>query len=373
MPRTFLWLVGAAVAALAAAGGAPAQVQDPVPAGSGGFVAPEDIRTPPAANAAPGALAAPTLVQPPPYVLPSPDLPPPVFPRPDLLVDRPYAPMPGWYANADLDVWFNVHLRNQVQVPVVNGVTGATDLVRFPGDKLDPAVAPRFEAGYRFEEGCGALQLGYRFLATRGSDQLVTGPEAVVQAPADEHGRLDYNILDFDYVSREYSLDACCWEMRWAVGMQFTTLYWDSRVRFVTPSPMPGDVLAQAETNSFWALGAHGVLDLSRKLPVPGLSAFFRMEATGSFGRQIQSGYEAVAGAAGGPDSLFLNRIHHTIGNPMASWILGLSYTVPGWNNSRFLLGYGYETWWEIGRVAENSSGAQLDTHGLFLRAEINF
>jgi hypothetical protein len=109
------------------------------------------------------------LERPPAYVLPSPDLPPPQFPHPDILLDRPCLPLPGCYANVGANLLFSVHLRNQLSIPVVNTVTGNTDTVQFKGNPLSPTVSPRFEVGYRFEDGCGALQLSYRFLATRGS------------------------------------------------------------------------------------------------------------------------------------------------------------------------------------------------------------
>jgi hypothetical protein len=294
------------------------------------------------------------------------------FPHPDPLIDRPYSAQPGWYANLDVHGVFNVHLRNQLSVPVLNTVTGNLNTVRFAGNGLDATASPRFEVGYRLEDGRGSFQLGYRFLATRGSDSFVTGPEDAFQGAASQTGGLDYNIVDFDYVSREYALDPN-WDMQWSFGGRFATLFFDSHVHFLNPLSDPGSILAQSEGNSLRTYGAHGVLDLSRKLPFPGWSAFGRIEATGSFGRLVQTGREQVAGNPGVGPLVDTTRIHATIGQPTAAWVLGLSYTIPSWNYSRFLLGYEYEVWWEIGRVAGNNSEAQLDTHGLFVRAEINF
>ena len=53
------------------------------------------------------------------------------------------------------------------------------------------------------------------------------------------------------------------------------------------------------------------------------------------------------------------------------SAMCGLSYTVPGWNYSRFLVGYEYEVFYDIGRL--NEGRGQLENQVLFLRAELNF
>jgi hypothetical protein len=67
------------------------------------------------------------------------------------------------------------------------------DFVSFAGNRLDPTASPRFEIGYRLPDNWGSIQLGYRFLATSGTDQLTTGPQDNVQAPANQVGRLDFN------------------------------------------------------------------------------------------------------------------------------------------------------------------------------------
>jgi hypothetical protein len=57
--------------------------------------------------------------------------------------------------------------------------------------------------------------------------------------------------------------------------------------------------------------------------------------------------------------------------------VVGLSYDVPQWNHSRFLLGYQYEQFFQIGRQSPISgiidTRGSLDAHGFFLRAEFNF
>jgi hypothetical protein len=282
----------------------------------------------------------------------------------DPLLDRPEAPLPGPYFNTEASV-VGVHLRNQLTNTVVINPT-RTDTVRFPGNQLSTTVTPRFELGYRFPDGWGGIQLGYRFLATQGSDTLTTG-----NGDAAQHGRFVANLVDLDYVSREFSLGPD-WEMRWAIGVRAGFLYFDSRLHFLSPATDPGTVLAQAETNMLRFYGAHGLLELDRRLAVPGLALFGRMEAVGAWGRIKQTFTEDLVPAPDGSVPPFgLARHDTSVGIPMLNMQVGLSYTLPGRSHTRFLIGYQYEVWWQIGRV-ENSRG-QLDDQGLFLRAEFNF
>jgi hypothetical protein len=310
------------------------------------------------------------LERPPAYVLPPPHQPLiPEFSGLDPLLDRPRAPLPGWFVNAESSV-VGVHLTNQLTNTLTLSAT-RTDTVRFPGNPLNWTVTPRFEFGYRLPDGWGALQIGYRFLTTEGSDLF-----AVTQgAPTDaaQKGRLDINIIDLDYVSREYSLGPN-WEMRWAVGVRAFFLYFDSQLSFLNASPNPGDVLTQLETNHVYLYGFHGVLDLSRKTPVPGLAIFGRLDGSGMVGRIGQTYSESLAPTPDGSRPAFAQtRLNRTDGVPTLAAEVGLTYTVPAWNNSRFLLGYQYETFWEMGRIAETGSRAQVNIQGVFLRAEFNF
>jgi hypothetical protein len=315
--------------------------------------------------------------QPPAYVLPSPGWPKVDFEQPDPLLDRPYSSQPGFFANVETSVLW-LHLRNQLAGIVFNGLTGAADAVSFAGNKLDPAVSPRFEIGYRLPDNWGSVVLGYRFLASRGRDQLVTGPADVVQARADQVGRFDDNILDLTYVSREYSLDPN-WNLRWGFGGRLMFLYFDSRANFLNPGTAAGSVLAQTESNHLADYGFWGLLDVERHTPIKGLLVFGRLEGTNYFARTQERYTETVASGPGAAPLTFANRFNGSVGTQALREVVGLSYEVPEWNHSRFLLGYQYETYFQIGRqTPTNGTGlidtrGQLDVHGLFLRAELNF
>jgi hypothetical protein len=302
--------------------------------------------------------------RPAPYVLPPAGWPGLEFPRPDPLLDRPDAPRPGFYFNVETNVVFP-HLRNQVIVPVTVSPT-QTDTLQFPGNRLDPTISPRVEGGYRFPDGWGGLQLAYSFEDTSGSNSGFSDP-----GPLAQHGRLTVNIVEFDYVSREFSLGPH-WEMRWGIGAQAMSFFFDSAVTFLNPGTAPGTVLSQTVASSTVPYGGHALLDLSWRAPVPGLAVVGRLKIADSFGRIRQTGTEQLEGPAGGGTVvLFRSTTATSVTVASGSAMFGLSYTVPGWNQSRFLLGYQYEVFFDIGRL--NNGRGQLDNQALFLRAELNF
>ena len=319
------------------------------------------------AGARPGGLAAdepgpmPVDDRPPAYILPTVSDPPiPSHLRPDPLLERPDMPLPGWFFDVDANI-VQVRVRNQL----TNNVTVSplqTDTINFQGNPLDWTVSPRFEAGYHLADGLGDLQLGYRFLATSGGATIGTPAGA-----AGQHGRLDLNEFDLQYVSHEFSL-APLWEMRWNFGARAATLYFDSRLSFLNAAPGPGAPVTQDETNFLHAYGPLAGLELARHSAVPGLSFIGKLEAASLFGRIKQTFGEEVAG---NPTASGLTRQQASVGVPTLNGIIGLSYDIPRWQHSRVLVGYEFETWWQIGRL--NDSRGQLDLQGLFLRAEIAF
>jgi hypothetical protein len=306
----------------------------------------------------------PAPAPPPAYVLPPVNEPlVPAFIRPDPLLERPEAPMPGPFFNVETTVDF-VHLRNQPSIPVVISPT-QTDVIRFPGNRLDDTVTPRFEIGYRLPDGLGDFRLSYRFLVTSGNNDFTNAD----LGPVSQHGRLDLNVLDLLYTTREYSLDPH-WAMWWWVGVRYSYLYFDSRVNVLNPGTDVGSVLAQSESNSVWGLGPMFGLEVDRKTSVPGLALFFRDDISGMWARIKQVGTEDVVPGAG-VTGFNLSRIQTSLGVPTFDFTVGLSYTIPEWNQSRLMIGYHYEVWWQIGRL--NDSRGTLEEQGLFLRAEFNF
>jgi hypothetical protein len=293
-------------------------------------------------------------------------------PSPDPLLDRPGSPLPGPFVNVETNV-LAVAFRNQLNLAVPVSAT-RTDTVSFFGPGLDATVSPRFEFGCRLDDGWGELLLGYRFLCTEGSNAV-----ASEGGPAHEHGRVALNSIDFGYASREFALGPC-WDMRWRTGVRTTFFYYDARQTFDEPGTATGTVLDQHETNSFWGAGPWLALDLSWKTSVAGLAVFGRIDGALQFGHITQSASEDLVGSAGTGPGVFGAKYGWEVTVLSLAEEVGVSYTVPGWNHSRFLIGWHYETYFQLGRL--NPTGApgpppnsrgQLDDQGLFLRAEFNF
>jgi hypothetical protein len=352
------WLICAAAVCLAASA-APAQAPAELTLTAPSFEA---------GPAAPDALPAPALIpeRPAAYVLPPVDgWPTASAPSPDPLLERPGAPGSGLFFNVEPNV-LAVHFRNQLQINVPVSAT-QTDTVHFFGPGLNDTVSPRFEMGCRLEDGWGELFVGYRFLCTDGSNPLATA-----SGPAHDSGRLALNTFDFGYGSQEFSLGPC-WDMRWRTGVRTSVVYYDARLSFDQPAADPGTLLAQREVNYFWGLGPWLGLDLSRTTMIPGLSVFGRFDGALQFGHITQTGTEDFASVGGSGSPEFQAKYGFEVTVLTLAEEVGLSYTVPGWNHSRFLVGYHYETWWQAGRFNFTQSRGQIDTQGVFLRAEFNY
>jgi hypothetical protein len=349
-----------AIAALLAGGVAPAQ--EPARPAS----------LPPAEEVIPILLQppAPPPGQPQPYQLPPAGLPVPEDLGRDPLLDRPFTPQPGWFTNAEVAL-LGVHLRNQlVETVTVGDRTDVFDS-NIPGSRLNAAVSPRFEAGYRMPNGNGEFALGYRFLTTTGSDLAVT-PYGV----GDQAGRLDLNIIDLDYNTREYSLGPFPgdrWDFRWTFGLRLLRVDFDNRLRYrLAPDAGPDAVAEQRTTNNFIGVGPHAALVLQRRLCwVPGLAFGGRIEGADAFGEIHQRFSEGLAGDPTTGPLFGQTSKNDQVGSVYLHGRVGFSYDSPGRNHSQVFLGYQYETFFHVGRL--DDSRAQLDNQGLILRAEINY
>jgi hypothetical protein len=233
-------------------------------------------------------------------------------------------------------------------------------------------VTPRFELGYRFPDGFGEVRLGYRFLGTSGSDTLTVGE----LGPASQKGRLDIHFVDLDLGTRQFFLGPD-WSFRTAVGLRTAFVFFDSQVSFLNPVPItstpfgtgPFTRLTQTESVGNWYFGAHAIAEVGRKLWIPELSLFGRVEGSGLYGRTHQVFKETIVEDPGFTQT----SARGTVGCPVLATQVGLSYDVPDWNQCRFLLGYQFEMWWQFGRGNHDQSFGSLYDQGLFLRAELNF
>jgi hypothetical protein len=295
------------------------------------------------------------------------DLERPYFQRDDLL-DPPQFPPPGWFAAVD-GTLVVPHVKNRVSVPVPNAA-GGFDTVRLPGADLDWTVAPRLALGYRLPSAFGEFALGYRFLNSEG-----TGDFVGVDGPAALKSRLTINQIDFDYISREFSLWPHC-DLKWWAGLRWANVYFDSRADEPIDLAVFGSgVLERRTTNSWWGIGPHVGVEVARRLERTGLSLFARLDGSTQLGRIRQGGFEVFTSLS--PNGLPLTAQAHSSASqdvPILTAETGLTWQPRGYQDVHFFLGYQYQYWWNVGRlnISPDSRG-ELSVQGLLLRAEFNF
>lgn len=340
-------LLTAALTACLAAGPARAQALPPQPI---------PVAPPAPAGAGPVALPPTTGLTPPPVMTPPP--PPPVYrdplPTHDALLDPPSAP-PGWFGAVELGI-LKPHVKNRLIADVSFGDAGI-DTVHLPGASLDWVVAPHFELGYRLADGFGELLLSYRYLTSEGHADVVnfdTLGDGVLRS------RLDLNVFDFDYASREIALGAR-WDMKWRVGVRLADVFFDSRA--------VGQFLGQRTSNHFIGAGPHAGLDLRYHFSLPGLALFARLEGALPIGR-IHQGFEETFVFDDGSASGSATSQGGTQAVPTLNVRVGLGWQPPG-TRLRFDVGYQYEQWWYLGHVGD--SRGELFDQGAFFRGEFSF
>src|SRR5262249_45429313 len=143
---------------------------------------------------------------------------------------------------------------------------------------LDLTGSPKFELGYRFDDGLGAVALSYRFIVTDGQELLLGWDLDGSDAPM--RSRLDMNIIDLDYVSREISVGRIC-ELRWRAGVRLASIYFDSQAE--------GFFIEQQASSSFFGAGPHVGLDLWHKLGDTQLALFGRLDSSVPIGQIHQA------------------------------------------------------------------------------------
>jgi hypothetical protein len=367
-------LVGAAMAAL---GETKAPGQTPTPASATPSAStssppregwePEILSNLPQPANTPASLFAPA---PPAGPLP-PDAERPYFQH-DPLLDPPQLPAPGWFFNVEVDPT-KAHVKNEINTTVANPATGNMDLVGLPSASLNWAISPVFELGYRLPSGFGEFLLGYRFLATDGSEfyQNVNGPGRLSSL-------LDINQIDLDYASSEFSLWPK-WDMRWRVGLRYAYVYFDSLAYEGFDAAAAGNGIFETRvTNSYVGIGPHAGVDLARRFGTNGLAFVAKLDGAMMFGRIRQQFFEHTTnlGADGQPLVGSLSD-SSSQGVPVLQVQAGLSWQPPSFPCANFFIGYRYEYWWEVGMLdtLNNNTGTfgEIYDQGVVLRAEFNF
>jgi hypothetical protein len=303
--------------------------------------------------------------------------PAPLLDRPyatqDALLDRPELPPVGWYLDVSAAGVLG-HVQNQLNTGVPNPArAGVIDQVGLPSAPLDWNVMPRFEVGYRLPSGIGDVALSYRFLATQGSE-MVAGTDGPTQLSS----HLDLNVADLDYVSTEISLWPK-WDMRWRIGLRYADVYFDSRaLEGFGLASLGSGVDDTRVSNSYWGIGPHSGLELSRRIGSGGLSFVGRSEFSLLVGRIRQQFREQST--TSGPDGqplVSLVSAASSQGVPVLEGEVGFSWQPRRFPNSHLFVGYEYEYWFSVGELSNiNNLGGTTGTvsdQGFVLRAQIDF
>jgi hypothetical protein len=174
--------------------------------------------------------------------------------------------------------------------------------------------------------------------------------------------RLNVNTLDVDYVSHEYSLWPC-WDLHWRAGARVGGIFFDS-TGF-------GQFREQHSSNNFVGAGPHIGVDMSRRLPLPGLALFSRLDFAALIG-DIHQSFEEQFIAPNGTLVGAASRVSGAQVVPDLHFQAGISWS-PGGNYHSLHLSGGYEieNWWDVGQVGR--SRAELISQGIFLQARWDF
>jgi hypothetical protein len=294
--------------------------------------------------------ATPVIVPPPPPVPP-----PPMTDSP--WIDRVSGPPlePGWFGDVELDL-IGLHIKNRL-IENVSVDSFFEDAVHLPTASLGWTVSPRFEVGYRLPGNGGELTAAYRFIRTDGTGTVHNFDDG---GDGRLNSSLSVDVVDLAYGASLFS-PAPYWDVRWRLGLRMTDVFFDSQAS--------DGFLEKRTTNHFIGMGPLGSLEAWRRLDVPGLAVFGRLEGAVPVG-SIHQGFEEV-----------LTFPRHQIGGatsqrqtqavPTLQFDVGLGWTPPTYHFVRFSGGYHLEQWWDLGSV--NDSNANLTSQGLFLRGEFSY
>jgi hypothetical protein len=273
------------------------------------------------------------------------------------------------------------HLDGRRVAPANFLTTVPGTLLGINGGGLDTLGSPRIVLGYRLDDAWGEFTLTYRAAADDHQTVLVHGDPilmALVQQnnntdvtirPADPGTvgstslttRFDLHTLDLAYGRHETVL-SLPWDLRWQAGGRLATFFTDDR------SQGPLSFLQSA--NHYAGAGPLVGLGLSHFLTSPSgrFGGALYASATGSvlFGDSQLTFRESLM-----PGFAQVDRQRHGQVVPTLEVEVGISTWVSARPGRRFVIGYRYERWWDVGTVG--ASRLDLGLPELFLRWELNF
>lgn len=260
---------------------------------------------------------------------------------------------PGWYAAVTLGL-VHAHLSDHVSsgTPLAPAFTSP---VRLPIASLDWTVSPRFEIGYHLPGGRGDVRIGYRFLITSGSEDVFGGRL---------RSRLDLNAIDLDYVSPEWLVDnplGPLRDLRLICGVRIATAYFDSTL-------VGGPATDSRFRSQFVGAGPRFGLEWRKPIRSSPLELYSRFETSGVLGGTRQSFAQSAPDALGRVVSAARTLGSQSDGVAVLGVEVGLAWRPAPGGRARFVTGYQFEQWWNIGRT--DTSAADLTIQGIFWRGE---
>jgi hypothetical protein len=335
--------------------------------GGGLVVVPPDLAAPDSSPLQPGFPAPPPrpipppgpIVGAPPIIMPPP---PPVPPPPPMKdgkwTDRANCPslQEGWFGDVELDL-IGLHIKNRL-IEHVTIDNQFVDTVHLPTASLDWTVSPRFAVGYRLPSNGGELTAAFRFIQTDGTGTVHNFDDG---GDGNLRSSLNVDVVDLAYGASFFS-PGPYWDVRWRLGVRMTDVFFDSQAF--------DGFLEKRTTNQFIGIGPLGSLEAWRRLDVPGLAVFGRLEGSVPVG-SIHQGFEEVLTFSPGHQIGGATSQRQTQAVPTLQFDLGLGWTPPTKHYLRLSGGYHLEQWWDLGSV--NDSNANLTSQGLFLRGEFSY
>lgn len=319
------------------------------------------VLPPPSGNEpapAPAPVLTPTVVAP----TTGPFAPPPPPPQPGvenlwgLLPDLSCLPR-TFYGDHELDI-MKPHLKAALVGPAIFP-GGITTTVHPPTATLNWVAAPRWEVGWFLPPSLGYFSVAYRGFAADGR-QTVTAQDGV---PYALRSRLDLNELIFDYGTAPFSFGPR-WFVSGRIGMAAADVYFDN---VAVSSPQTQDA-----SNNYWGAGPHLRLDVWREFNLaPGVALFAQPDLMVLVGRVQQHYRESDTFLGSTVAGSFFQRQTQTV--PVFTLRSGLTYTPASLSHWRFMVGYEFEDWWNVGRIPGQASRGEFYTNGVFLRAIANF
>jgi hypothetical protein len=298
----------------------------------------------------------------------------PYFVR-DPLLDLPELQPPGWFGGAEIQI-LKPHLLSGLSGTVQNRAqraNGTSTTVALPTAPLDWTVSPRVFLGYRLPSGFGEFMVAYRHLGTGGSGSV---PDA--RGATALNSRLAFDMVDFDYNSREFSLWPR-WEMKWTFGIRSLFLFFDSRFNQPFGQAAAGNGIFQARNyNNVGGAGPHAALELTRHLGDSGWSLYVWGDVASVFdGSHVAFLTRSTTLGPDGRPLVGETRHFGTQASPILNFRAGVTWQPSRSSAARLFLGYQYERFWALDRlppVGNNPpSVGQLWDQGIVLQATFRY